>query len=113
MQGTYVAPFTAWIVFAMVVAYNGAILSLAFYLQSHHPEVWSSFNSDWFPGSSQFSYRFVRTGFYAVFQSKYQRLHDERVRLHVLAIRVLLVATIIGIVFLKWFGYWGQQSKLS
>ena len=97
----HVAPLPVWILGAVILAYNGAVFSLALYIQKRHPDLWGSFGGDWLEtpnGSMQFSYRFARTGFYAVFQSKYRELGDVIVDRYVFAIRALLVLILVLIV---------------
>ena len=97
---THTAPLPVWILGALIVAYNGAILSLARYLQSHHPDIWESFGGDWVatPNGVRFTHRFVRTGIYALFQSKYRSLGDVTVDLYVFAIRASLIVIVAMIV---------------
>ena len=103
---TYVAPLPIWILGCLILICNGTALSLAFYLKRHHPNVWESFGGEWVAtpdGSMQFSHRFARTGYYALFQSKYRALADEHVSLLVLVIRLSFLATIALLVVLKWW----------
>jgi hypothetical protein len=85
-----------YVIGALVIVYNGLILFFMFYLRDHHNEVWASFS-----GKGAFaltgpidSYRFVRTGLYALFQSGYRTLNDWHVTAYVFAIRALLLALI-------------------
>ena len=97
----HVAPLPVWILGAVILAYNLAILFLALHIQKRRPNLWASFGGDWLEtpnGSPQFSYRFVRTGFFALFQSKYLDLGDFTVDIYVYAIRALLIVAIAMIV---------------
>jgi hypothetical protein len=81
---------------ALVVIYNGLILSFMFYLRDHHNEVWTSFaGKGVFETSGIDGYRFVRTGIYALFESRHRKLKDRNATVCVIAIRTVLVALIL------------------
>ena len=75
-------------------AYNALIFLLMRYLKRHHNELWKSFAGRGFfaaAGGTE-SYRFVRTGFYALFQKDHRDLKDRRAMAYVYSIRALFVA---------------------
>jgi len=78
---------------ALIVLYNGAIWAFMLSLKRVHNDVWKSFG-----GTGVFrtdgaldSTRFVRTGFYALFQSGYRTLKDFNAAMYVFFIRTILL----------------------
>jgi hypothetical protein len=90
-----------WAIFGLVVAYNAAVLLFMMYLRRHHYELWRSFaRQGVFQTAGPIdSYRFVRTGIYAVFQSDHWKLADRTATAFVFAIRIMLVAILVALPF--------------
>ena len=83
-----------WVIFVLVAAYNGTIFYLMLYLERAHRELWLSFGGKGYFATGGYldSYRFLRTGFFAVFQGRHRMLNDGKVTALVFAIRVMLIA---------------------
>jgi hypothetical protein len=85
-----------YVIGALVAIYNGLIVLFMMFLRRRHNDVWASFaGKGIFETSGPIdSYRFVRTGFYALFEGGHRKLKDRRATAYVFAIRAMLVALI-------------------
>ncbi len=85
-----------YLIGALICIYNGLILFFMFYLRSHHNEVWASFAGEGVFKSTGLidSYRFVRTGIYALFGKGHWKLKDRGATAYVFAIRAAFLALI-------------------
>ena len=93
-----------FIIFVFVAAYNGTIFAFMFYLKRAHRTLWDSFGG---PGIFNTdgpidSYRFVRTGLYALFQRGHWSLRDCNATLFVFAIRGQLLLCLVLIAVFVW-----------
>jgi len=99
-----------WVGFALAVALNTTVWLFMVYLKRHHHELWRSFaGQGFFQANGPIdSYRFVRTGMYALFQGDHWKLRDRAATAFVFAIRIMLVA---GMLVAFWYSALTQGAN--